>query len=162
MSQPLSKRAVSRRNLLRTGLWTMAGVGAAGGLAGCGGTDRDELSFWNFIGPGSPQHDWMTSLVDTWNARNKVKVRLRFVPFGDYTNGPTLQTAFSAGEGPDVLLLSPGDFLRYRNGDVLVDLTEHLTQSTRDDYLPGTLDSRSFDDRVYGLPMESEPLGLFY
>ncbi|UYM05007.1 extracellular solute-binding protein [Solicola gregarius] len=58
-------------------------------------------------------------------------------------------------------MISPGDFLRYYNGGALEDLTSHLGDA-RDDFKPGLLDGRSVDGAVYGLPMEIEPLGLFY
>ncbi|WP_246868786.1 ABC transporter substrate-binding protein [Saccharopolyspora sp. ASAGF58] len=64
--------------------------------------------------------------------------------------------------GPDVFLLSPGDFLRYYNGGALADLTPHLDPAVRADFLPQVLQTRLVDDRVYGLPMEIEPLALYY
>lgn len=152
---------LSRRGLLRAGAVGLGALGT-GSLAACAADDPNQLLFWHFVGPTSPQGEWLTALVDEWNRHNKVTVQQRFVPFGDYAGGPTLQTSFSADDGPDVFLLSPGDFLRYHNAGVLKDLTPYLTASVRADYLPGTLDSRSFDGRVYGLPIESEPLALYY
>ena len=43
----------------------------------------------------------------------------------DYINGTKLPTAFASGQGPDIFLISPGDFLRYYNGGVLLDLTPY-------------------------------------
>ncbi|WP_433869624.1 ABC transporter substrate-binding protein [Saccharopolyspora sp. CA-218241] len=150
-----------RRALLRG-----AGAGAALALTGCAPRrDPGEITFWNFYGPGGPQEsqsDWFVRLAEEWNATHEVQVRLRYVPSKDYKSGPALQTAFSAGTGPDVFLLSPGDFLRYYNGGALADLTPHLDPSVRADFLPQVLETRLVDDRVYGLPMEIEPLALFY
>ncbi|GAA3366376.1 ABC transporter substrate-binding protein [Saccharopolyspora gregorii] len=127
--------------------------------------DPREISLWNFYGPGGQnksQSDWISRLAAEWNATHEVRVRLRYVPNKDYKAGPTLQTSFSAGAGPDVFLLSPGDFLRYYNGGALADLTPHLEPGVREDFLPEVLATRLVDDRVYGLPMEIEPLALFY
>ncbi|MDT0309503.1 extracellular solute-binding protein [Streptomyces sp. DSM 44917] len=72
-----------------------------------------------------------------------------------------LPSAFAAGEGPDIFLVSPGDFLRYSNGGVLQDITPHLDRAVIEDF--GTaLDSRRVDGHVYALPMETEPLAMFY
>ena len=153
---------ISRRAVLR-------GAGAtvlAGAAAGCApARTPNEISFWNFYGPGGQtksQSDWVVQLAAEWNATHDVQVRLRYVPNKDYKSGPTLQTSFSAGAGPDVFLLSPGDFLRYYNGGALADLTPHLEPGMREDFLPQGLSTRVVDDRVYGLPMEIEPLALFY
>lgn len=135
-------------------------------LVGCApASNPNEISFWNFYGPGGQtksQSDWVVRLAEEWNADHDVKVRLRYVPNKDYKAGPTLQTAFSAGAGPDVFLLSPGDFLRYYNGGALADITPYLEPGVREDFLPEVLDTRLVDGRVYGLPMEIEPLALYY
>jgi multiple sugar transport system substrate-binding protein len=157
--------SVTRRDFLRGGLAVGAGLGAFS-LSGCaGGRQENEISFWNFYGPGGSsqdQSDWFVALADEWNESHRVKVRLRYLPFGDYSGGPNLQTAFSAGEGPDVFLLSPGDFLRYVNAGALADLTPHLPPGVQQEYLPGSLETRTVNGRVYGLPMEREPVALFY
>ncbi|TCP44764.1 carbohydrate ABC transporter substrate-binding protein (CUT1 family) [Tamaricihabitans halophyticus] len=158
---PLLTRRAALGGLTALGLGSL-GTGA---LTSCAPSNADELAFWNFIGPGGTsqeQSDWIQRLAAAWNADHRPKVRLRYVPNADYLNGPTLQTAFSANHGPDVFMLSPGDFLRYHNAGVLADLTPYLNATVRADYLPGALDSRTFEGRVYGLPMESEPLALFY
>lgn len=153
--------AISRRTAL-------CGAGAVllAGAAGCApARNPREISLWNFYGPGGQtksQNDWIIKLAADWNATHDVQVRLRYVPNKDYKAGPTLQTSFSAGAGPDVFLLSPGDFLRYYNGGALADLTPHLEPGMREDFLPEVLATRLVDDRVYGLPMEIEPLALFY
>ncbi|WP_263248848.1 ABC transporter substrate-binding protein [Saccharopolyspora rosea] len=155
---------------LRTRRSFLRGLGAtalAGGvLTGCGpARNPREITFWNFYGPGGQQKrqsDWVVRLAAEWNATHDVKVRVRYVPNKDYKSGPTLQTSFSAGAGPDVFLLSPGDFLRYYNGGALADLTPHLDPGVREDFLPEVLQTRLVDGRVYGLPMEIEPLALYY
>jgi multiple sugar transport system substrate-binding protein len=165
-------RALSRRTFLR-GTAALAGMAFAGSsatlLAGCGsggaGGDANQLTFWNFYGPaddGNPQSQWFVDLVKKWNANNDVQVRLRYLPVSDYLAGTSLQTAFQSGDGPDIFLISPGDFLRYYNGGVLADLTPHLSQEARSDFLPGVLDTRMVGDKIFGLPMEVEPLGLYY
>lgn len=144
------------------------GSGAALGatlLPGCGSRPNNELSFWNFYAPSqqvSPPGTWFTAVVDEWNQHNTTKVRLRYVPPADYFAGRALQTAFSAGEGPDIFLVSPGDFLRYYNGGVLADLTPYLSPKVVADHVEGVLDTRMVDNKIFGLPMEIEPLAMFY
>ena len=161
---------VSRRTLLR-GTGALAAATALGSvplLSACGsdsGGDGKELSFWNFYGPGGDipgQSKWFEDLVKEWNANNDVTIKLRYIPVSEYINGSQLQTAFSSGKGPDIFLISPGDFLRYYNGGVLADLTPYLSKEAIDDYVDGVLDTRMVDGKVYGLPMEVEPLAMYY
>src|SRR5689334_5709305 len=170
-ARPSPSRPISRRTVLRGGLGALAAAGlggplltACGGDGGSGG-DGKEMSFWNFYGPsdeGGPQSKWFVDVAEQWNANNDVKVKLRYIPGKDYLNGTTLQTAFQSGEGPDIFLISPGDFLRYYNGGVLQDLSSALPAESKSDYLPGLLEARSVDGKVYGLPMEIEPLAMYY
>src|SRR5687768_13965432 len=122
---------VSRRSLIR------AGAGAAGGLGLFGPSalplssprsamaQDAPLTFWQFYAPGgqvASQAEWFETMVADWNGQNDQQVELVFVPNSDYMDGTKLPTAFAAGEGPDLFIISPGDFLRYYNGGVLQDL----------------------------------------
>jgi multiple sugar transport system substrate-binding protein len=179
VNSPSSQRdlfssAISRRTLLQASAASialstiLAGCGpsvAGGGNAKTAGGNAKELTFWNFYGPApdnNPQSKWFVKLANDWNATNDVKVKLRYIAATDYMNGSTLQTSFASGSGPDIFLLSPGDFLRYYNGGVLEDLTPKIEPKALADFLPGTLETRKVGDKVYAVPMETEPLAMFY
>lgn len=162
--------APTRRRVL--GAAGAVGATALGGaaLSGCGRAKADggPMQFWNFYSPQrSPdpaveaQSKWFSEMVAAWNRSHKQQVELVFVPQPIYLNGAKLPTAFAAGSGPDIFLVSPGDFLRYANGGVLTDLTDHLGKGVVADF-GDALDSRTVDGRVYALPMEIEPLAMFY
>jgi multiple sugar transport system substrate-binding protein len=125
----------------------------------------DKLQFWNFYGPGGTvetQSKWFDDMVASWNEQNETQIELVYVPGSDYINGTKLQTAFASGEGPDIFLVSPGDFLRYANGNVLTDLTPYMDQAAIDDFFPDVISSRMVDGKIYGLPMELEPMAFYY
>ena len=71
--------------------------------------------------------------------RHDVKVELVYVPNNAYMDGTKLPTAFASGAGPDLFIISPGDFLRYYNGGVLLDLTPFMEQAAQDDFFPGVI-----------------------
>jgi multiple sugar transport system substrate-binding protein len=73
-----------------------------------------------------------------------------------------MPVAFASGEGPDIFLISPGDYLRYSNGGVLHDLAPYMEDAAIEDYFPEALTTRRDGQAIGGLPMEQEPLALFY
>lgn len=172
----LAARNLTRRGLLKLGGGALALGASSALLAGCstgasssGATSASkgakEISLWNFYGPSpqaNPQSDWYVKTVADWNKTHDVKVNLKYVPNADYVQGSTLQTAFAGGEGPDIFIISPGSFLQYYNGGVLLDLTPYIKKDVRDDFLPGMLESRVVDGKIYAVPTEAEPLAIYY
>ena len=78
-------------------------------------------------------------------------------------NGTKLATAFASGQGPDIFIISPGDFLRYYNGGVLLDLTPHIdADAAKADFPEGVIANRKVDGKIYGMPMEVEPMAFYY
>ena len=80
----------------------------------------------------------------------------------EYFGGSKLQTAFASGQGPDIFIISPGDFLRFYNGGVLVDLTSYMEDAAKKDFLPNVMESRIVDEKIYGVPYDVVPLAMFY
>ncbi len=163
-----ASRGVSRRTFLK-GASAVAGAAAAPTLlTGCGSSSKPkELVFWNFYSPnpavGSPdlaaQDKWFRDMVASWNSQNETKIKLEYVTV---LGNPKEATAFAAGEGPDIFMISPGDILRYYSGNALVDLGQYMTKEAIDDFYPNNMQSRLMDGKVYALPMEVEPLAMFY
>ena len=154
----------SRRAILKGG----AALGAAG-LAGLPMTrgafaQSKTLNFWNFYAPGGQQPqaqiDWWTKMASDWNANNDTKVELDYLV--DYMQGNKLSTAFASGQGPDLFLISPGDFLRYYNGGVLLDLTPFIDPDVQKDFPDAVMGTRKVDGKIYGVPMEVEPMAFYY
>lgn len=138
-------------------------------LSSCGNRSSADkpLSFWNFYSPAPQQDpnlvaqsDWFATAIDRWNSANTRQVAPVYMT-GDQMN-QRMPVAFASGDGPDIFLISPGDYLRYANGGVLQDLTPYMEQEAIDDYFPQALATRRSGDGIYGLPMEQEPLALFY
>ena len=153
---------VSRREVLAAGA-------AAAAITGFPYVSRgyaaQTLKFWQFYGPGGgvvSQDKWYADVVKGWNDSHDVKVELVYVPNNAYMDGTKLPTAFAAGAGPDLFIISPGDFLRYYNGGVLLDLTPFMEQAAQDDFFPGVIRSRMVNGKIYGLPYEVEPMAMYY
>jgi multiple sugar transport system substrate-binding protein len=123
------------------------------------------LKFWQFYAPGggvASQDKWFEDTVKAWNDTHDVKVELVYVPNNAYMDGTKLPTAFASGSGPDLFIISPGDFLRYYNGGVLLDLTPFMEKAAQDDFFPSVIANRMVNGKIYGLPYEVEPMAMYY
>ncbi len=162
---------LSRRRLLTRG----ATVGAAGLVSGVTGfpfinrmTARAQgkpLKFWQFYAPGGQvvsQSKWFETMIADWNGSHDQQIELEYVPNNDYMDGTRLPTAFASGEGPDLFIISPGDFLRYYNGGVLLDLTPFIEKDAQADFPETVIANRMVDGKIYGVPMEVEPMAMYY
>lgn len=174
LSHTVENKTFSRRSFFkRSGTAGLAALSAtsipailsACGSSGSGGGNASQMSFWNFYGPGGTvkvQSQWFVDMANAWNKQNKTQLKLQYVPNADYINGSKLQTAFASGQGPDIFLLSPGDFLRYYNGGVLKDLTPYIDSTAQQDLVADIMGTRMVDGKIYGVPMEVEPMAFYY
>ncbi|GHO46529.1 ABC transporter substrate-binding protein [Ktedonospora formicarum] len=166
----LTDTSISRRGFLkRAGYGGMAALGTtsiAALMSSCGGsTSSGPMSFWQFYGPNGTvksQSQWFVDLVNNWNKSEKAQIKLEYIPNTDYISGSKLQTAFASGQGPDIFIISPGDFLRYYNGGVLQDLTLHIDKNAQSDLYPDVMSTRTIDGKIYAVPMEVEPMAFYY
>ncbi|MFC7404829.1 ABC transporter substrate-binding protein [Georgenia alba] len=161
-----ARTALSRRGVLRLGVIGTAAA-AAPALAGCARQSEDGggLSFAQFFGPSSEnaaQNAWFTQLVRDWNDQSGIEVELDYIPANEYQNGSSLQAEFSAGDGPDIFVVSSGEFLRYYNGGALVDLTPYMTGEAIDDFFPELMEARKVDGGIFALPMGGGPMAMYY
>ena len=137
-------RGLNRRTVLKGG----AALGAAGlaglPLIGSAQAQAKTLNFWNFYAPDSEQpkaqQEWWTKMAADWNAKSETKVELDYLV--DYMQGNKLSTSFASGQGPDLFLISPGDFLRYYNGGALLDLTPFIDAEVQKDFPDAVMGGR--------------------
>ena len=166
---PQSGADISRRELLKKGGKVAAAATVASVFSPFVFTGKADatktLSFWQFYAPARQMgtlSKWFEDCVKGWNATHDVKVELEFVPVQEYIGGSKLQTAFASGQGPDIFIISPGDFLRYYNGGVLVDLTPYMEDAAKKDFFPNVMETRIVDEKIYGVPMDVIPLAMYY
>ncbi len=155
----------SRRSILKGGAALGAGLAAAPLLGRSAFAQDDALSFWQFYAPDGTvksQVDWFIKMVDDYNAAHDPKVHLEYVVNTEYMNGTKLATSFASGQGPDIFIISPGDFLRYYNGGVLADLTPYIEDAAKADFPESVIANRMVDGKIYGIPMEVEPMAFYY
>ncbi|WP_309082944.1 sugar ABC transporter substrate-binding protein [Chelativorans sp.] len=172
MTDSFSKNANQGAGLSRRKLLAGGAALTAGGLTGFPFINRmalraqdAPLQFWQFYAPGgqvAPQVEWFEKAIADWNDGHEQKIELVYVPNSEYINGTKLATSFASGTGPDIFIISPGDFLRYYNGGVLHDLTPFIDEAARADFPESVIANRMVDGKIYGIPMEVEPMAMYY
>ena len=166
-------RPFHRRKLL-------AGLAAATltlGLAACGGDDEtagaatgsvSEADVQAALQKGGELTVWaweptLKQVVEKFSAAYpKVKINLANVGTGNdqYT---ALQNAVKAGSGiPDVAQIEYFALPQFALQKSLSDLNAFSAESLKDKYTPGPWSSVHSGKGIYGLPMDSGPMALFY
>lgn len=122
--------------------------------------EKTKITFWTFH--SNYEKEFMASLAEEYNKINdEVEVVYENIPQSEYV-GTKLTTAFASNSGPDVFIISPGDFLKYVNSNVAMDLTPYYTEEMKNDFLESSLDAVTVNDKIYAVPFEVELLGLYY
>jgi multiple sugar transport system substrate-binding protein len=141
-------------------LWILLALALCFAGMGCA-KKASEIRFWTFH--ANEEGAWMQSLVDEYAKINpNVTIKLEFIPGTEYMNGTALTSAFAADSGPDIYVMSPGDFLKYVNSGLALDLTPYYTQAMLDDFMATSIQAVTVDGKIYAVPFEIELLGLYY
>lgn len=162
---PLGRR-MSRRRFIQITTAGVAGVAllevtgcGGGGGGGQGGSGEFTFSF------GPDTSGSLQALVDRFNEQNQGEytANYREMPSdtGQYFN--QLQTEFQSGEsnidliGGDVIwpaqLAAPG---------YIADLSDRFPESERNKFLPGPIESNTYDGTIYGVPWFTDAGLLYY
>jgi multiple sugar transport system substrate-binding protein len=150
---------LSRKEFLRLGGAGLAGA-ALFGVAGCGGgqSSGNELIFsW-----GRDANNVLPGLIEKFNKQNEgnIKVTHRVMPQDTGQYFDQMRTELQAGGGDiDVIggdVIWPAQFAA--NGWIL-DLSDRFTDT--DAFLPGPMQSNTYDGKVWGVPWYTDA-GLIY
>ncbi|MCM3089700.1 MULTISPECIES: ABC transporter substrate-binding protein [unclassified Cytobacillus] len=119
------------------------------------------LEFWDFH--TEAEKKFFEDLVKEYNDSHKEKVKIKYTAFNqsDYTT-TKLPVAFANEEGPDIFMVSPGDFTKYAQSGIMADLNPYFPDGAKEDFLPAAIDAVTYDNKVLALPYELELLGLYY
>ncbi|AHY47052.1 Bacterial extracellular solute-binding protein [Rubrobacter radiotolerans] len=161
-------RGMSRRRFLQLGGASLAGATLLGTAAGCGGggseTADDGSLIINFaFGPDAS--GTLQQLVQRFNEEFAGEYQANFqeqpADTGQFFD--RLRTQFQAGGGDLALIggdvIWPGQFAA--NGWIL-DLSDRFTEDMRSRFLPGPIESNTYEGAVYGVPWFTDFGVLYY
>ncbi|KFI83323.1 ABC transporter substrate-binding protein [Bifidobacterium psychraerophilum] len=138
-------------------LFSAAACGGSSGEAADGSSGQKvTLNVWG----------WEPLLKDVADAFEKENpnITIKITNAGTATDQYTaLNNAISAGSGaPDVAQVEYYATAQYALSDSLKDLSEFGAKDYSDFYTPGPWSSVNINDKIYGLPLDSGPMAMFY
>ena len=155
---------LSRREFLRIGGTGLAGAAllGSGTLAGCGGGGGSEGNNITFSW-GTDDTGTLPKLIDKFNKQNegKFQVNYREMPSDTGQYFDQLRTEFQSGASEiDVIggdVIWPAQFAAQ---GYIADLTDRFTDA--DKFLPGPMESNTYDGKLYGVPWYTDAGLLYY
>lgn len=143
-------------------------------LAGCGGdsitdvessensdgSDDKTVSIWYYY--SGKQQDLFEDLIEEYNeSQDKYQLKGEYIPFDDTKK--QLSVGLAGGTLPDMVIMDVVDNASFANQGVLEDITAKVDEWGEVETLyEGPLESATYDDKYYGLPVGSNALGFFY
>ena len=120
-----------------------------------------EITFWNYW--DGVNGETIQALVDDFNkAHGNIKVTNVFIGWGELL--PKLQTAAAGGEQPDVAAVDLVWMPTMAKSGAVIPLDDSIKASNTqlDDFYPALLNTDRYDGTLYGLPVSTNNLELFY
>ncbi len=157
------RRTLSRRAFLKLGGAGLAGASFIAPLAGCE-RERSEGPVRLTFSHGEDSQV-LRDQISRFNQRNRgeVEVQLRLAPADTGQYFEKLRTEFQAREA-DVDVIS-GDVIwpaRLAASGWISDLSDLFKRDLRERHLPATIDSNTYEGKVYGVPWFTDAGMLYY
>jgi len=119
------------------------------------------LAFWNgFTGGDGP---FMRDLVKRFNSEHQnIKVKMVVQQWGDYYQ--KVPQAVQSGKGPDVGIMHVDTLATNAARNVIVPLDDlaQTLQLSEEDYAEVVWTAGMYQDKRYGIPLDTHPLGFYY
>jgi multiple sugar transport system substrate-binding protein len=167
----LFEQRITRRKALERGGAAALGLTLGSLLSACdvtgGGDDRasGEVVLWTTHTDVALRVQ--REMVKTFNESGAGSTAKLVAVTGDETDIAKLTAAVRGGTGPDVYLLDRFTAAQRAEQGILTDLTEFMegddgVDSYKNQYLDFAWEEMQFEEKPYGLPMETDARGLWY
>ena len=123
-------------------------------------TEPTQVTFFSWIG-NSPE--MKKTVADFEKLHPNIDIKLQNVPADSAAQ--VLTTRIAGNNPPDVAFVNASDTADYAARGALVDLTDYIGRSEvvkPDDYVEAFKTFVTYEDKMWGLPIDGETTGLFY
>ncbi|GIV74805.1 MULTISPECIES: ABC transporter substrate-binding protein [Caldilinea] len=138
---------------------TVAPVQPEGAMESAAPQEVTTLELWHFLTGAYSQV--LDDLARKWNDRNpNYTLNVRAVPIAEFKR--EIATALAAGTVPDIAGVDNPDHASFSALGAFADVSERFADLPgKEEYLPGPLASTMWDGRHYGIPGDTNTLGLY-
>ncbi|MDF2701303.1 MAG: Twin-arginine translocation pathway signal [Rubrobacteraceae bacterium] len=162
MKGSAERRLLSRRRFLELGGAGLAGA-ALLGVAGC--ARQESKGLVRLVFSHGEDSEVLRDQIQRFNQRNKgaIEVALRLAPADTDQYFEKLRIEFQAGEAEADII--SGDVIwpaQFAAKGWISDLSDLFTADLRASYLPATVDSNTYEGRIYGVPWFTDAGLLYY
>ena len=120
-----------------------------------------EIVYWNQW-TQEDETAFLKKYVEEYNSsQDKYHVSFLAIPYEEYTT-TKLATAFATNEAPDIFEGSPAIINQYLDAGVCEPLDDIITDEIRNDFTDAAFDRVSRDGKIYGIPLDSDLVALYY
>lgn len=147
-------------------IFVLAGCGSSSGSNSSSNSEGEKVvKFMHIWPPGSSktQNQIVESVVKKYEADNPdVKVQVEYLENEQYKD--KIKVLSSSNDLPDVGVTWAAGYLQpFVEGNLVTDLTDVLEKDNlKDEFVSGTTEAYSFDDKTYGLPLELNIAPIYY
>ena len=140
----------------------MSGMVLTGVFAGVNTAQADaktEITLWHYFSTEGSQQTFQ-KYVDEFNAQSdKTEVKVTVLPFADFKKQLTVGAA--ASSLPDLAMIDNCDTVSYAAMGILEDITDKVENwKSYQNYFPEILNTCKYEDKVYGMPLQSNNLEI--
>jgi multiple sugar transport system substrate-binding protein len=118
------------------------------------------VSFFSWVGN---EPEWKKLADEFHEEHPNITIKFENVPAEQAAQ--VLTTRIAGNNAPDVAFVNASDVADYASRGAAVDLTDYIERSEvvkPDDYIDAFQTFVTYDDRLWGLPIDGETTGLFY
>lgn len=162
---------------MRKSLMVMVLLIAAITLVACGSNNNDggvgpgeeglkKLSMWVHISEDTLEGKAYKNRADAFNKAHEgeIEVQVQFVARGGGGTGyeDRVNAALTTNSLPDVLTLDGPNTAAYARSNILLDLTDYISEEVKEDFLPTALEQGMYEGGLYSLAIQESTVAVYY
>lgn len=123
-------------------------------------SEKQKVDFWYYFG-GNEEQVLLKQIEKFNNSQDKYEVVSQYIPFADIKQ--RLSVGMMGDELPDIVTIDNPDHASFASAGLLADITSRVQEwGEASNYMEGPLNSSYYDGKIYGLPMTTNTLAIFY
>lgn len=134
----------------------------SGQLSGGGEDEEITLTLWH-VATDEGQHKLLTDAIARFNEEYP-NVTIEDVPVASDAYETKLAPAMASDNPPDVFITwGGGKLFTYADAEKVIDLTPYMEEDNyKDRFLEGALSQATYQDKIWGVPVENTTVGVFF